>query len=74
VQNENSDENPERKDGPAPIELGQEAEQLDEQAAFVRTDFEEPRGEREVWKVCQDQHHPVVLPGLSHLASRIRLP
>ena len=46
---------PERKDGPAPIELGQEAEQLDEQAAFVRADFEEPRGERVVWKVCQDR-------------------
>jgi hypothetical protein len=54
---------PERKDGPAPIELGQDTKQLDEQAAFVRADFEEPRGEGVVWKVCQDQHDFVVLPG-----------
>ena len=46
---------PERQDGPPPIELGQEAKQLDEQATFVRADFEEPRGERVAWKVCQDR-------------------
>ena len=54
---------PERQDGPAPIELGQEAQQLDEQVAFVLADLEEPRGERVVWKVCQDRHDPVVQRG-----------